>query len=357
MTLKAKLDETKDVDHQDRGEFIKPVETGDPHANRKADKSQGDATDLDTAPTENRDPKSKGDTHANRKADVKTKSGAMKEAVDALAGLTVEQIDEILASLDKKEVVSESKDTLSEIAMTDLNEVFGSLELSDDFKTKATIIFEANVNSVITSKVAELEESYAVKFENLREEVTAEISESMEASVDRYLTFVAEQWLKDNEVAVEAGLRVEQANSFWDGLKDLFETHSIDIPTEKVDAVETLQTEMTELTTKLNEANEAIIAGKALIEGFAKKEAFNTLTEGLTVVQKDKLVKLTESIAHTDVEDYKTKVSVLKESVISAGKETPKAETLNESEVGNAPAPKSVGISAYDPLTDSVFRD
>ena len=216
---------------------------------------------------------------------------------------------------EKTEEVSEEApvENLPEVVV-DMQEhvdaLFQGEELSEEFKQKAKVIFEAAVKQKLDEKVAELESIYEAKLE----EATAQIQESLSSDVDDYLNYVVEQWVSDNEVAIEAGLRTELTEDFISGLKTLFEEHYIDIPEDKVSVVEELGSKVDELEAKLNEEIEKNVEMAKVITEAKRIEALHEACDGLTATQAEKLKTLSEGVEFTSVSEYASKIKTLREN-------------------------------------------
>lgn len=191
----------------------------------------------------------------------------------------------------------------------DVDGLFEGQELSEEFKEKTAVLFEAAVNARVLAETEKLEEQYQ---EKLQEEV-AEITENLTDQVDQYLSYVAEQWMEQNEVAIETALRNQLSEDFMNGLRDLFAEHYISFPEESVDAVEALSERVEELEARLTEALNENIEMKELKEAVMREEIFNEVTEGMAMTQVEKLKTLAEGIDYDDEETFKRKLSVLKE--------------------------------------------
>ena len=196
----------------------------------------------------------------------------------------------------------------------DLDALLGGENLSEEFVTKASTIFEAAVISRAEEVIAEAEIALQEQFESAVEE----IKEDLAAKVDDYLNYMVEEWMKENALAIEKGLRAEIVEDFITGLKGLFEEHYIDIPEEKVQVVEELTSKVEELEAALNEQiARGIELSKSLNEQ-KKIEAIYTACEGLTQTQVEKLKSLAEGVEFTTEEEFVAKVDVLKESYFKA---------------------------------------
>jgi len=233
------------------------------------------------------------------------------------AGLTEE---EILAAIDENfEFVSEEADeeTVAEALETyevDMAEHVNALlegeDLSEEFQAKATTIFEAAVKAKLEEEVALLEQAYA---ETLEERVE-EIMEELASNVDDYLNYVVEQWIAENEVAVESALRSELTEDFISGLRSLFAEHYIDVPEEEVQVVEELSSTVEELEAKLNEEIQRNVELTSMLAESRKVELAAQVCEGLTDTQTQKLLALVENVEYTDDETFVNKISTLREN-------------------------------------------
>ena len=222
-------------------------------------------------------------------------------------------------------------------------------EMSEDFKAKATTIFETAVKSKVKEIVESLEKELEEKYAKAAEEDKAEIVEN----VDKYLDYVSSQWMKDNEIAIETGLKEEISSEFITGLKNLFEEHYIDIPDEKIDLVAELQATVNEQEDKINkEINDSIELKKELVE-YKKKDIFTQVTTDLVDTEVEKLKKLSENVEFEDAEDYAEKLNTLKENYFNS----PKSEKLDGEKV-TAGTNKEIaeGASPVDAYVQAISR-
>lgn len=275
------------------------------------------------------DPVTKGDTHANRRADapknaepmptIDGKNGPSGKA--AMISWTLKNMgdadvfaafNKIKGEWDAKRVTQSAGTTAAKSIVTkeDVDSLFGNEALSEDFKDKASVLFEAAVGAKVAEVEAQLEEEFATKLEESTEALKAEFTEKL----DGYLDYVAESWIAENEVAIETGLRVEVAESFLSGLKSLFESHYVDLPEGKVDVVESLTDRVEELEAKLDEQISANVSMKKKLDENAKAEVLAKLAEGLTLTQKEKLQSLVEGVESADITDFTKKAELIKES-------------------------------------------
>lgn len=192
----------------------------------------------------------------------------------------------------------------------DLDALFHGENLSEDFMNKAATIFEA----AVTARVNAIEEKIQEQYAEILEQVTEELKEELTTKVDDYLNYVVEEWVKENELAVESGLRSELTEDFIAGLRNLFVEHYIDIPEEKVDVVEEMTSKVVELEGKLNEQISSAVEMRKLIIEYAKREAFHDICEGLTSTQVEKMKSLSEGVEFSTVEDYTQSLLTLREN-------------------------------------------
>ena len=235
------------------------------------------------------------------------------------AGLSEE---EILAAIDEnfefvsEETVEEESEIAEaletyEVDMAEhVNALLAGEELSEEFHAKATTIFESAVKAKLEEEVALLEQAYA---ETLEERV-AQIEEELASQVDEYLNYVVEQWIEENEVAVESALRSELTEDFISGLRSLFAEHYIDVPEEEVAVVEELSQTVEELEAKLNEEIQRNVELTSMLSESRKAELTAVVCEGLTSTQAAKLQALAEGVDYTSDEEFIEKVSTLKEN-------------------------------------------
>ena len=214
--------------------------------------------------------------------------------------------------------------------------------ISEEFKSKVSTIFEARVNDRISQIAEETEARYADMLEEAVEAVKIDLTEK----VNDYLSYVVEQWIADNEIAIETGLRSELTEDFISGLRNLFAEHYIDVPAEKVDLVEELATKVEELESQLNEEIErGIETKKSLVESL-KQEITREVSEGLTATQVEKIKSLAESVEFSTEEEYTTKLETIRENYFPSGVKKADEEQLHE-EVNIAEDKKQVINDPY----------
>jgi len=226
-----------------------------------------------------------------------------------------EQHDEMYEKKKKKMHKESYHITSNDIDISeDADVVFSGESLTEDFQRKAQTIFESAVVRKVNEKLDEIVEEY----DDLFEEKIEEIQEDLTEQVDQYLSYVIEEWSKENEIAIESGIRTEMTESFLNNLKQVFEDHYVDLPEDDVPLVEDLQKKIEELEDGLNESlNENAVLSKQLRES-RNDDIFETIAEGLTEMQKEKFRKLTEGISFDeDNETYSEKLSIIKENYFS----------------------------------------
>ena len=197
----------------------------------------------------------------------------------------------------------------------------GEGDLSEEFKRKAATVFEAAVKSKVRSEVERMEEDYKTELEENINTTKGELTEK----VDTYLNYVVEEWMKENELAIERGLKGEIAEDFISGLKQLFEDHYVDVPDEKYDVLEAQSDKISELEAKLNEAIEQSVQMKKSNAGLVKEQVVSEVTTDLADTEIEKFKSLVEDVDYSDEESYREKLGTLKESYFPKN-----APTVNE---------------------------
>ena len=239
-----------------------------------------------------------------------------------------ETTDEIVSEEEttEEEIVEEEEEAID--VETDIQALLEGEELSEDFTNKARTIFEA----AIRSKVAEMKEQVKSEYEeNLIEQVQS-IKEELTDRVDSYLEYVADEWIAENQLAVEKGLKTEMTESFLTGMRSLFEEHYVSIPDEKYDVLENMVDKLDEMEGKLNEQIDKNVAlNKRLSESVADV-IFAEVAEGLALSQKDKFASLAENVEFESEESYREKLATLRKSYFpeNAGVQRDESENLSE---------------------------
>ena len=209
--------------------------------------------------------------------------------------------------------------------------VNGEGDLSEEFKRKAATVFEAAVKSKIRTEVERLEDEYESKLSENVESATEEMVEK----VDTYLNYVTEEWMKENELAVERGLKGEIAEDFISGLKQLFEDHYIDVPDEKYDILEAQSEKISELEGKLSETIEKNVSLKDNNATLVREQVISKVSEDLADTEVEKFKSLTEDVDYSDEESFREKLDTLKENYFPK-QSVAEAETVDDVETGTA---------------------
>ena len=286
-------------------------------------------------------------------SDVITKNAAKADAMpsgNATPG-TLSQGDEVEIE-DSQEVVSEdqSEETSVDEGINiedDVNALLGGEELSEDFKEKAKTIFEAALNS----KIKEIQETLEIQYEQKLNEEKEELKVSLQERVDSYLEYVAEEWMTENQLAVEHGLKTEMTESFLSGMKGLFEEHYVTIPEDKYDVLESMVDKLDEMESKLNEQIERNVALNQRLAESNSDVILADVSEGLALSQKEKLASLASNVEFESETDYRGKLEKLKESYFPSNKttSTPSAhsETISEGTAVDSSKTVSSRMEAY----------
>ena len=294
----------------------------------------------------------------------------MKEEEELESEEVIEEDEEVTAEAEEvvseeeeateEEVVSEEEESEEEVVAEaeeieeeeefdvseDVTALLEGEELSEEFQEKARTIFEA----ALRSKVEEIKEGMIAAYdeayeERLVEEVT-EIKTALQERVDSYLEYVAEEWVTENRLAIESGLKAEMSESFLSGMKTLFEEHYVSIPEEKYDVLESMVEKLDDMETKLNEQIEKNITLNGRLSEATAEGIFESVSDGLASTQKEKLASLSESVEFESESQYREKLEMLKESYFSGKAPVAKSETLSEG-VDQSPEFHSDSMSAY----------
>ena len=210
----------------------------------------------------------------------------------------------------------------------DVDALLNGEELSEEFRAKAETIFEAAVMTRVKSEVARIEEEFEAKLQ----ESVAQNVEGIVEQVDGYLGYIAEQWMTQNEIALERGMKSDILEGFIGGLKNLFEEHYIDIPEEKFDVLGEMESKIDELEAKLNEQVAANIELSKTLAESNRAEIVKTVSEGLTDTETEKFMSLVEELSYEDQASFETKVKTIRENYF-----TTKGSTEIKSVVTDAP--------------------
>ena len=238
----------------------------------------------------------------------------------------------------------EEKEELDVDVSEDVSALIDGEELSEEFKTKAATIFEAAVKSKIAKIRKQVREESKKDMESKTESIQKEMTEKM----DEYMNYVVKEWMEENKLAVEQGVRNEVTESFISGLKKLFEEHYIDVPAEKEDVFESLVQEVAELETKLDEATQKHMDTVKDLNTYRAKDAFRDIVEGMVDTDIEKMKELTEDVDYESDEQYKEKLNIIKNSYF-------KSEKKLDDNKATAATNKKVTDGSSDDRMDSVM--
>ena len=250
----------------------------------------------------------------------------------------------------EEEVVSEEEVIQAEYNIEeDVEALLAGEELSEEFQEKARTIFEA----AIKTKVAEVQEELKAQYETTLEEEVSAIKEELTDRVDAYLEYVAEEWITDNQLAIEQGLKAEMTESFLTGMRSLFEEHYVNIPEEKYDVTTAMVEKLDEMEDKLNEQIKSNIALNQRLAESVADVIFSEVCEGLALSQKDKLASLAENVEFDSEDNYREKLVTLRNSYFSETTGTQRDTSENISESSESIAQPVTGLmeSYLDTLT------
>jgi transposase len=252
------------------------------------------------------------------------------ETFEETYGLSKEDAVSHLEEMEKESCKAEEKKAkkakLDASMKEDIDAMLSGETLSEEFKDKASMIFEAAVNSRVELVAEEMEQAFIEQFN----EAVEEVKEDFAGKLDSYLDYVVENWMEENKLSIEKGLRSEIVEDFIGALKNVFEEHYIDIPEEKVDVVEELVSKVEELEDTVNEHIERNIELKKRLYEHERLEAVNAVCEGLTLSQAEKIKSLAKSVEFVSEEDFAEKLETIKESYFPSYIKSASIEDLNE---------------------------
>lgn len=269
------------------------------------------------------------------KKEVADKEKAMKEMMDKK-----KEMKEV-ADKEKEMKKETAKDKVKDMDMKeDVDALTSGEDLSEEFKSKAATIFEGAVKAKLVEEIEKLESEYETKVD----EKVSEVKEEIVDKVDAYLNYVVEEWMKENELAIEKGLRNEITEDFIGGLKSLFESHYINVPQEKYDVIESQAAEIEKLKEEVNQTIEKNVELNQKVSENTRQEIINDVSSDLAATEAEKLGKLAESIEYKDAESFRKGVETLKNSYYP----TKEASDTESNEVAaNAGSDLSESMAAY----------
>ena len=362
------LDNAEDIQEQASEEVLNDEEQVVEEASEEVnEETQEEASDESVEDLEEAKKAKEEDMEESKEVSIpKTKAGVIQAAVDMLKSARKEDAQKLFAKMTKIDEVDEDNDAevgeydkamkaslpkkknelkaKAKVEKVDFDEDLENIikeeaTLSDGFRDKAGTIFEAVLTSKLAEEVERLEAEYA---QNLEEEVS-DIEGQLVEKVDSYLNYVVENWMKENEVAVNQGLKTEIAEDFMTSLQAVFKEHYIEVPEGKEDLIDDLAEQVSELEESLNKSTEENISLHSQVSSFEKDEVIRNASSGLAETEAEKLAKLCEDVDFDNKETFEQKVDTIKQSYFKgevkesvdevnsiAGEDEAPAEELNE---------------------------
>ena len=294
------------------------------------------------------------DNSGKNKSTITTKPSDASPDTQNKAGKTMKEeedvADEVIA---EEEVLDETshKEEMKKKMKEDIDALFSDdSTISEDFKNKAATIFEARV----LDRVTQIEEEMEVKYAGMLEEAVDSIKADLTEKVDDYLNYVVEQWMEENQIAVQSGLRSEITEEFIVGLRNLFAEHYIDVPEDKVDLVDELAGKVEELEDQLDEEIKTNIEYKKAIIEAVKRETVYDVCKGLTETQIEKMKSLAESVDFSTEEELKEKLETIRENYFPSNIKKADETQLHE-QVSDEADEKKTKVS-FDPIINAVVQ-
>jgi len=306
---------------------VKPTDSN-PDASKKMKQVSGDAQQknqgsADAMPKLKEGSKETADEKEDTKKEMMNADDMKKKEKEMKAGYKEE---------------TEAEDSLD--IKSDVDALIGDSDLSEEFKQKAATIFETAIKSKVKAESKRLEGEYEEKLKENTESHKAEMVEK----VDSYLNYVVEEWMKENQIAIERGIKGEIAEDFIGGLKKLFEDHYIDVPDDKYNVLEDQASKIEELEKKLNESIDKNVELNKANGDLKRQDIIDETSEDLADTAKEKFNKLAEEVEYSNEDDFRTKVSTIKESYFG------KKEVKKDDEIDNVAA----GESSNEDLSNAM---
>ena len=314
--------------------------TKDAKPGEKIDTSKGGAEKVVDV-TSDSEEGAKGTKNAGASAARKVSKAPVPSTKPSDASAKMEETED-----GEEEVLAETDLDFTE----DVDALVAGEELSEEFRLKAATIFEAAVTSRVNKEVAALQEAYESTLTEEVEKIQTELAEK----VDDYLTYAAEQWMKENALQIEHGIKTEMAESFFNGLKGLFLEHNFSVPEEKFNLLDGMVEEIDDMEAKLNEQIDANVALNKRIGEFVKMEIVNECAVGLAETQKEKLASLAEGVEFETEEDFRNKVETIKESYFTRKAEV--AAATEPTEEVSEPLVEETTSGSMSKYVDAIAR-
>ena len=338
-TLEKDLDNMEEVT-----EGSNPV-TKNAKPGESMDTSKGGATKVITVTSDSMEG-AKGTKNAGKSAAAPVGKAPVPSTKPSDASAKMEETESDEETIAEEET-SETKYDFTQ----DVDALVSGEELSEEFRVKAATIFEAAVTARVNEESKALQEAFE---ESLTEEVE-KIKTDLAEKVDDYVSYATKQWIEENALAVEHGIKNEMAESFFNGLKDLYVEHNFSVPEEKFNLLDGMTGELDEMEKKLNEQIDTNIALQKRIGEYSKMEIVNDAATGLAETQKEKLASLAEGVEFENEEDFRKKVETIKESYFTRKAEI--AESAKEpTEEGSAPLVESTTSGTMSKYVDAIAR-
>ena len=323
----------------------------DTHKGR-ADKSGGEPMEKGGANLDAKDKKAEEQPDIAKKKDADAGTGKHHPSTSPEDVKDIKESDDAEEDDDEDDISEEDEDEDKVDGKKAVEEMFAGDGLSEDFKAKATVVFEAAVGSKLVEEVARIEKEYEAKLDEQTELAVADLVEK----VDSYLDYVVEQWMTENELAIEKGIRSEIAESFIDGLRGLFVEHNINIPEEDVDVIADITEQLEETEAALNEAMDGQIKLRKELHESKRQDAFAGVAEGLTFTQVEKLTSLTEGLEYRNLADFTRKVEIIKENYFSTSTKTSLTEEVDPVDEGTQRVATDSSVAKYAEAISRTLR-
>lgn len=290
------------------------------------------------------------------------KGAEVPEPVTPAGGAVKKRLADVNKSVDPtaaklgtaSSVTPEVKEEAEEVSES-FESIFEGMEISEEFKSKISLVFEAAVHEAAETKVAEITANLEEEFAAQLEESVSEAMEEVVENLNNYLDYIVSEWMEENAVAIESGIKVQMAESLMDGLKELFYEHNVDIDDTTVDVVADLEEEIASLKEEVNKTINANIELSEMVNSLEANRVFDELSEGLTTTQKERFRVLSEKLDSNDMDAYASDLGTLKESFFKA-KQPVLTESAADEEENEIILEETVSkkVSSYDSVNAIV---
>ena len=333
----------KELDNMEQVTEGSNVVTKDAKPGEKIDTSGAEGEKVVTVTSDSMEG-AKGTKNAGASAAKAVSKTSAPSTKPSDASAKMEDVEE-----DGEETIAETKYDFTE----DVDALVAGEELSEEFRQRATTIFEAAVTARVNDEVKAITEAFEATLTEEVEGIKTELAEK----VDDYLSYVAETWMKENALQVEHGIKNEIAESFFSGLKDLFIEHNMSVPEEKFNMLDGMVNELDEMEAKLNEQIDTNIALNKQIGEFVKMEIVNECAVGLSETQKEKLASLAEGVEFETEEDFRNKVKTIKESYFTRAADLTEEYSVGDpTEEASEPLVESTASGTMSKYVDALAR-